>query len=71
MNIKNTQVIVQDLKKLTGHYLENVERFSLQQLQWVPSEGGWSLGQMYNALDRNRHTYAAEERGALSIGERG
>lgn len=50
MNIKNTSVIVQDLKQLTNHYLENVERLSLQQLQWVPSEGEWSLGQMYMHL---------------------
>ncbi|WP_433944557.1 DinB family protein [Paenibacillus sp. SN-8-1] len=50
MNIKNTPVIVQDLKQLTSHYLENVERLSLQQLQWIPSEGEWSLGQMYMHL---------------------
>ncbi|USB33048.1 DinB family protein [Paenibacillus sp. YPG26] len=50
MNIKKTSVIVQDLKQLTSHYLENVERLSLQQLQQVPSEGGWSLGQMYMHL---------------------
>ncbi|RUT33491.1 DinB family protein [Paenibacillus zeisoli] len=50
MNIKNTSAIVQDLKQLTNHYLENVERFSLQQLQQVPAEGEWSLGQMYMHL---------------------
>lgn len=50
MVTKDVAEIIHDLQRTAAHYLENVDRFSLEQLQEVPAEGGWSLGQMYMHL---------------------
>ncbi|GIP22042.1 DinB family protein [Paenibacillus sp. J22TS3] len=47
MNIKSISEIIHEMENWTAHYEENVNRFGLEQLQQVHTEGGWSLGQMY------------------------
>ncbi|MBE1442082.1 DinB family protein [Paenibacillus sp. OAS669] len=39
--------IVNSMETLTGHYLEELERYPLEQLKQQPGEEEWSLGQMY------------------------
>ncbi|MED4571655.1 DinB family protein [Brevibacillus agri] len=43
----NPVEIVRNLEKVTAHYLQELEAFSMEQLHKKPSEDEWSLGQMY------------------------
>ncbi|MCC3379570.1 DinB family protein [Paenibacillus farraposensis] len=43
----NTTETLQRFEETVQHYLLELDSFSLEQLQYVPQEGEWSLGQMY------------------------
>ncbi|WP_248925136.1 DinB family protein [Paenibacillus hamazuiensis] len=47
MNISET---LQQFEKTTNHYIQELDRFSLEQLRRKPGEDEWSLGQMYMHL---------------------
>ncbi|WP_226002306.1 DinB family protein [Paenibacillus sp. BJ-4] len=43
----NTTETLQRFEETVQHYLHELDGFSLEQLQYTPQEGEWSLGQMY------------------------
>ncbi|WP_083837621.1 DinB family protein [Paenibacillus sp. Aloe-11] len=43
----NTTETLQRFEETVQHYLLELDSFSLEQLQYTPQEGEWSLGQMY------------------------
>lgn len=43
----NTTETLQRFEEMVQHYLLELDGFSLEQLQYTPQEGEWSLGQMY------------------------
>ncbi|MWV46368.1 DinB family protein [Paenibacillus sp. HJL G12] len=45
-----TQETIRKLDSVTHHYLEELDRFSMEDLTRKPSEEEWSLGQMYMHL---------------------
>lgn len=43
----NTTETLQRFEETAQHYLLELDSFSLEELQYTPQEGQWSLGQMY------------------------
>ncbi|WCN36546.1 DinB family protein [Aneurinibacillus uraniidurans] len=43
----NTKESLSRLEELSAAYLQELEKFSIEQLMYKPSENEWSLGQMY------------------------
>ncbi|URJ47974.1 DinB family protein [Paenibacillus polymyxa] len=43
----NTSETLQRFEETAQHYLLELDSFSLEELQYTPQEGQWSLGQMY------------------------
>lgn len=46
----NTKQSLSRLEELSATYLQELERFNVEQLTYKPSENEWSLGQMYMHL---------------------
>ncbi|MGN7359051.1 DinB family protein [Paenibacillus sp. SAF-054] len=74
----DTQATIQDLERITQHYLEELECFSMEELTRKPGEEEWSLGQMYMHLIqaslylhlKNVRTCAASAEGVITGGEK-
>lgn len=74
----NTQETIQKMETITHHYLNELDRFDMEELTRKPEEEAWSLGQMYMHLInaalrlhlRNVHACAASAEGVVTEGEK-
>lgn len=74
----NTKETIRSLENITGHYIGELERFSLEELHRKPGEEEWSLGQMYMHLIqaslhlhlRNVRACAESAEGVAKAGEK-
>ncbi|MCJ8012911.1 DinB family protein [Paenibacillus sp. KQZ6P-2] len=74
----NTQEMIQRMDSITQYYLEELDRFSMEDLTRKPGEEEWSLGQMYMHLInaslrmhlRNVEACATSAEGVMKEGEK-